>query len=99
MGDLIDSSEKAGQTLNLEQAYESAVWSTPEIRQQLLSEQANDADGKRQKEMKLKTSKAKKSDKINLKTTGSYDEKAPKPTGSINDTLRETLKKIQGSEE
>ena len=94
MADLIESKERAGQSITLDVAYENAIWQTPEIRQQLLSEQTNNSEAVRQQTVKAKTNKAKNADKINLQTKGSYDEKPAKPTGNVNDTLRDTLREI-----
>ena len=94
MADIIESNERQGFKISLEQAYDNAVWATPEIRQHLLSEQAVQGESQRQQGLKEKTLKAKRANKINVQAKGSYDEKPNKPTGSLNDTLRETLSDI-----
>jgi len=98
MADLIESNERAGNKITLEQAYENAIWQTPEIRQHLLSEQTVSSETVRQQSLKAKTSKAKRADKVNLQTKGSYDDKPNKPTGNLNSTLKETLRDINQRE-
>jgi len=99
MADQIQISESQGIQLSLEQAYENVCWAIPEIRQQMLLEQTTNGEEKRLQEVKDKTSKAKKADKVNLQQKGSYDETVNKPTGDVNDTLKETLREIKGRDD
>ena len=99
MADQIEISESQGIQLSLEQAYENVCWAIPEIRQQMLLEQTTNGEEKRLQEVKDKTSKAKKADKVNLQQKGSYDETVNKPTGDVNDTLKETLREIKGRDD
>jgi len=95
MADLIESNERAGIKTSLNDAYENAIWQTPEIRQKLLSEQSLNAESQRQSSVAEKTRKAKRANKVNLQTRGSYDEKTVKPTGTLNDTMEDILQDIK----
>jgi len=95
MASYIEQEASIGQSLSLEDAYDRAIWADPIIRQQLLSEQATNGESLRQQEKKDLVDKAKKADKVNLQQKGSYNEKPSKPTGSLNDTLKDTMHDIQ----
>jgi hypothetical protein len=94
MADLIDRADRSGQQMGLEEAYESALWALPEMRQTLLAQQSGSAESQRQKEAAEKATKAKKAAGTNLHGKGSYQETPNKPTGSVTDTLAETLAEI-----
>ncbi len=96
MADLIEQAERQGREIGLEQAYENATWAIPEIRTLLMSEQTVSTEKIRQDNLKDKTNKAKNLDKINLQDKGSYDGKPIKPTGTLTDTMQETLDDIKG---
>ena len=95
MADIIESNERAGRNITLDTAYENAVWQTPEIRQMLLAEQSASKETIRRETVKQKTVKAQKANKINLQAKGSYDGKPVKPTGNLNDTLKDALNDIK----
>jgi len=95
MADIIESNERAGRNITLDTAYENAVWQTPEIRQMLLAEQSASKETIRQETVRQKTVKAKKANKINLQAKGSYEGKPVKPTGNLNDTLKDALNDIK----
>jgi len=95
MADLIERSESRGQQLSLEEAYESAIWAAPELRQTLLANQQTNSVEANRKEVAAKAKAAKKAAGVNLTQTGSYDENPPIPTGTVNDTLSQTLAEIK----
>ena len=82
MGALVQSEPN----LSIDEAYERAIWATPEIKNLLLSQQAGN-----QVEAKTHVEKAKKASRNNLRNKPSHGVKQPVPTGSVDDTMQETL--------
>lgn len=95
MAVLIEAAHHEGRTLSLEEAYDAAVWSHPDTRRLMMTAQSSDAERKRQEEAKRRAANAQKANKVNLSKKGSHDLKQPKPTGSVDDTLREAMENIK----
>jgi hypothetical protein len=94
MADLIDYEESIGNRLSLQDAYDNACWSDPAIRDNMLSQQRANQEKQKQDEAKRKAEEAKKADNVNLQQKGTYDSEKPKPTGTVEDTLKETMAAI-----
>jgi len=83
---------KAGD--DLEGAYEKAVWANPVTRQKEMERIQQDTATKASANAKQDVTKAKKASATNIK--GRNTKRTPTaPTGTINDTLAETLKEIK----
>lgn len=95
MASQIERANSMGNEMTLDEAYENAIWAQPELRQSLQAAQSVTSEATRIKEAAEKAKKAKKAAGVNVKSEGSYDEVAPRQTGSVTDTLAETLKDIQ----
>lgn len=87
--------KSASRELSLEEAYNDASWSNPETRALMQTKQSAEEEAKRQEAIKAKVAQAKKADKVNLGNKGSHEHKQSKPTGSVEDTLKETLATIK----
>jgi hypothetical protein len=89
MGTLISS----GQAKNLQDAYEKAIWSTPDIRSELLKSQNEELAKKKKAEIEAKKKAA-------VSVTGSPSMASPSaktPTVSIEDDIREQLRAATGA--
>lgn len=95
MADLIDRAESIGQTKSLEEAYEDAEWASPDLRALKLTKQSTTSEEQRQKATAEKALKAKKAAGINLQQKGGYDPKPSTPTGTIVDTMAETMAEMR----
>lgn len=85
---------ETGWATTLQDAYEKAVWSDPDIRTLMQQKQLAEQEAKRQAEAKERAAKAKKSNRTNLNKRGQHDSSEKKPTGSVRDTLNETYERI-----
>ena len=90
MGALVQSDPN----MTIDQAYESATWANPEIKNLLLSQQAGNG-GKHQDEARTHAEKAKKASQNNLRKKPSHAVKQPVPTGSVDDTMQEALDNLK----
>ena len=79
----------AEQAENLDEAYEMATWGNPTIRAQIIAKQQEAARAESTK----KAQEAKRSAAVNVQRRGAI-EPTSKPTGSMDDTLRETAKRL-----
>jgi hypothetical protein len=77
----------------LQQAYERACWEHPEVRAVLLQQQQQDLEAKRRQEILARTDAAKRASAGNLPKRGALQPQ--KPTGSMEDTIRETYRSLQ----
>lgn len=78
----------------LEEAYKNAIWLNPVTRQKEIDRTANEAAEKAQLEAKQEAEKAKKAKSANVR--GRDTRKTPtEPTGTMEDTMRETFREIQ----
>lgn len=83
---------KAG--FDLDEAYEKAVWVNPVTRQKENDRRLSEAEKAATLEAKQKTEKAKKAKAVNVRSRDTQN--APtEPTGTMDDTMRETLLEIQ----
>lgn len=87
---------QSGQHETLEDAYEAAIWTHPETRDVMLAAQKAAVTGQRQDIAKDRATKARKANKVNLPKRGNHESRPAKPTGSIEDTMRETLAALNG---
>ena len=82
----------AGQSL--EEAYEKAIWANPVTREKENARILEEREAERAKVAKQEVEKAKKAKGTNVKSRDTRN--APTgPTGSIEDTMRETYREIQ----
>jgi len=81
--------------VDLETAYEREIWANPKIRPILMSEQAHSDSAKRQDQATAHVEKAKKALDNNLERSGSHSVRQPTPTGSVDDTMAETMAEIR----
>lgn len=95
MAALITSAAQSGRSMTISDAYDAATWSNPETRALILAEQSKSKESETQAKAKAKVADAKKSAKTNLSKKGSFEHKQPKPTGSIDDTLKETMASLK----
>lgn len=75
--------------LTPEEAYDKAIWSHPETRAQLLAKQ----DEERRKREAAEAAAARKAAAVNVAKRGTPPVKAP--TGQMEDTIRETYRRLQ----
>jgi len=85
---------KSGAAKTLQEAYEKAVWANPVTRQQEIARQQREAVEKQRKEAADKAQAAKRASAavVHAKPRSAS---AAAPTGSMEDTMRETLAAIQ----
>lgn len=92
IGTIIQSATARNQEITLQQAYEMALWASPQHRQELLAQQQADKQAedakKREAEAALARS-ARQSASINVQRRGTLP--AQKKVGSMEDTIREAL--------
>jgi hypothetical protein len=85
---------ESGRATTLQDAYDKAVWSNPDTRQLMQQKQLAAETAKRQAEAKERAAKAKRSSQVNLEKRGQHDSSSRKPTGSLDDTLKETFDRL-----
>lgn len=85
---------QAGVAKSLQDAYDMAVYAAPDVRSQVLAQQQAEAEAKRAKQAKEQAEAARKAASVNVPRRGSLP--AAKPKGSMEDTIRETLHRLQG---
>lgn len=81
--------------VTLEEAYERAIWAMPDIRNLLISQQTASEEEKKKAEAKEHVGKAKKAAGNNIAKKPAHSTEQPSPTGSVDDTLSETLRNIK----
>lgn len=86
---------ESGQHETLESAYEAALWTHPETRDIMLAQAKSSVVGRRQVEAKERATRARKANKVNLPKRGNHESQPNKPTGSIEDTMRETYESLR----
>ena len=79
----------------LNQAYDNSIWANPETRQLLQVQQDKKIDAERKRKAKEDAAKAQKANKVNLRKTGEHTPSQAKPTGTIDEEMAATMKKIQ----
>lgn len=80
--------------LDLDEAYEKAVWANPVTRQKEIVRLQTEANEERLKKQKENADKAKQASSVNVKSRES--KRTPtEPLGSMDDTMRETLSAIK----
>lgn len=99
MANMIEAAERSGKQLSLQDAYDAAIWSRPDLREVLLTQQQQQAAESEKEKRQKKTQKAKKRASPNVNTTGSYSESKTGKKGSIEDTLWATMKDIESRED
>lgn len=96
MATLITMAKQQGRQLSLEDAYEQAVWARPDTRNAILTVQQQKKAQVQKQSQAQKTAKAKKIASVNVKTTPSTQRASTQePLGSLDDTLRKTMERIQ----
>jgi hypothetical protein len=86
---------QSGRAEDLETAYEAALWMNPETRTLQAREQTSQLEQERHEQAKERAKKARKANKVNIAKRGDHDPSSPeKPTGSIEDTMRETMERL-----
>jgi hypothetical protein len=90
MGALVQSDPN----MTIDQAYESAIWAHPDIRNLLPGQQAS-SEGKNLDAARTHAEKAKRARQNNLRTKPSHGVRQPNPTGSVDDTMQEALDNLK----
>ena len=80
---------EANPSLGLEDAYNNALWASDETRP-FVEQQTSS-----QSQVKAHTEKAKKASQANVRKKSSHAAEQPEPTGSVEDTMAETMRKIK----
>lgn len=79
---------------SLEEAYQNAIWLNPVTRQKEIDRAAKDAAAQAEEKAKQEVEKARKAKSANVR--GRDTTRTPtEPTGTMEDTMRETLREIQ----
>lgn len=78
---------------NLEAAYDLAVWQNPVTRTKEMERQLSERKARETREAQERAEKARKAQAANVKAT-ERDGRAPRPVGSLDETLAETLAEI-----
>lgn len=81
--------ESSDGNITLEDAYKRAIWADPDIQPLLLKQQGL------QDQTTAHADRARRANETNISRRASHEVKQPKPTGSIDDTLEETLRMIE----
>ena len=84
---------KSGAVKTLEEAYEKAVWTNPVTRAKELERQTAERDAKLRQDAQARTAAAKKAASVAIRPQARRAS-GTAPTGSMDDTLRETLAEI-----
>ena len=79
--------------MNLETAYEQAIWAHPDIRNSLIAKQQEDA----RKESAKKAAEAKTAASINFQARGRLPATSDTGGATMDETIRNTLRKLQGA--
>jgi len=79
----------------LNQAYDNSIWANPETRQLLQVQQDRKIEAERKRKAKEDAAKAQKANKVNLRKGGEHTPSQAKPTGTIDEEMAATMKKIQ----
>ena len=96
---------RAGQAKDLRDAYDQAVWLDPTVREEVLKEKAGaetaareEASRKAATERAAQAARDRKATSVNVRPTNTQRSggAANPKTGTVDDTLRETLSRIQG---
>lgn len=91
MGVLMEAAYRQGKQMTLEQAYEDAQWSHPEIREKILAEKQAEKERKAREERKAKAKQARAAGRsLSTKQTPAPDAAAPT---SLADDLRSELRR------
>lgn len=81
--------------LSLKEAYDKAVWANSVTREQMLQKRLTDAETEKQEKARIEGEAAQKATAHNVR--GVESRKAPtEKKGSMDDTMRETLREIRG---
>ena len=83
---------QAGLATTLQDAYEQAIYTNPDIRNQVLAAQQAQANEKRKAEAIQKANEAKRAAAVNISRRGVLP--ASRPVGSMEDTIRETASRL-----
>lgn len=83
---------QAGLASTLQDAYEQAIYTNPDIRNQVLAAQQAQANEKRKAEAIQKANEAKRAAAVNISRRGVLP--ASRPVGSMEDTIRETASRL-----
>jgi len=89
---LMSSFLESGTAKTLNEAYEHALWAHPEARKVQLARQQAQADETRRKAQAVE--QAKRAASVNVRSRGTLP--ATEATGSMEDTLRETYRRVAG---
>lgn len=89
MASLIES----GQAKDPQDAYDKATWAVPEVRAKLVAEQ----EAATRKQAAEKAAAARKASATNVVTRGTPPAAAAPTTGTMEDTIRATLRKLNGA--
>ena len=94
--DLMASLIESGQAADFEEAYDRAIWSSPETRELVQAQQVSSQQTQSQVEAKERADKARKAQRVNVETKGTHDSGQPQtPTGTVDDTMQEVLEQIK----
>jgi len=85
-----------GLVSTFQDAYDRATWANPEIRKILQSQQVSSVQTEQQEAAKARADKARKAQTVNLSKSGTHDADTPDgPTGTVEDTMKETMNNIR----
>ncbi|MAF88890.1 MAG: hypothetical protein CL963_03500 [Euryarchaeota archaeon] len=85
--------ESGAQTFK--EAYDNAVWSNPDTRKLMQSQQVSSTEKTRQEQATERAKKAKKADSVNISTKGTHESgQQADPIGTVEDTMKATMENI-----
>lgn len=94
IAELIEGSKRQGKQLSLPEAYEKAIWLNPSTRAKEQARLQTEALEKQKKESAERAAKAAKATAANIRTSSKAVSDTT-PTGTMDDTLQETLQQIK----
>lgn len=83
---------QAGVAKSLQDAYDMAIYASPDIRAQVLAQQQAEADQRRQQEAKSQAEAARRASSVNVPRRGNLN--PVKPKGSMEDTIRAEAQRL-----
>lgn len=83
---------QAGVAKSLQDAYDMAIYASPDIRAQVLAQQQAEADQRRQQEAKSRAEAARRASSVNVPRRGNLN--PVKPKGSMEDTIRAEAQRL-----
>lgn len=80
---------------DLQSAYDQAVWANPVTRAKEIAKQQTQSSSAKTDKSRLEAEAARKASSVNVKSTSGRNGRQTQPTGSMRDTMEETLREMK----